>query len=159
MSDKVTRPTWTHVALPVADIERSIAFYTQVTPLVVVSRFENGDSLSAWLSNDQQADSPFVLVLAQFGPDLGKRFNLEPGKPIPTLAPFAHIGIELPSREDVDAAAERGKAMDCLRSPPSQRDAHVGYICSVFDPDGNVVEFSYDQKVYCFVREKWGNPA
>jgi catechol 2,3-dioxygenase-like lactoylglutathione lyase family enzyme/ketosteroid isomerase-like protein len=156
MSDKVTAPKWTHVALPVADIERSIEFYAQVTPLVVVSRFADGGNRSAWLSNDQQADSPFVLVLAQFGAELGKRFNFEPGKPIPTLAPFAHIGIELPSREDVDAAAERGKATGCLRSGPQQRDEHVGYICSLFDPDGNIVEFSYDQKVYSHVRQKWG---
>lgn len=32
----------------------------------------------------------------------------------------------------------------------------VGYICALTDPDGNVVEFSYGQKVFTSVREKWG---
>lgn len=154
MSDKLTEPRWTHVALPVADIERSIAFYTDLAPLVVVARFE-GENRSAWLSNEGQAETPFVLVLAQFSAEDGKRYKLEPGRPIPTLAPFAHIGIELPERADVDAVAERGKALGCWRAGPMQLDEHVGYICSLYDPDGNVIEFSHDQKVFSMVRRKW----
>ena len=159
MSDKVTSPKWTHVAIPVSDIERSIEFYTTVTPLVVVSRFNNNGNHSAWLSNDRQADSPFVLVIAQFSEEQGKRFNYTPGEPIATLAPFAHIGIEMPLKADVDRAAELGAKMGRLRMEPQQRDAHVGYICSLFDPDGNIVEFSWDQKVYTNVRALWGDGA
>ncbi len=161
-SDKVDRPRWTHIALPVADIERSIAFYTDMTPLVVVARFTDDDGTgnnSAWLSNDAQWENPFVLVLAQFSPEDGKRYNLVAGEPIATLAPFAHIGIELAAREDVDAIAERGQAIGCLRSLPRQLAAHVGYICSLTDPDGNVIEFSHDQKVYEMVRGKWRSEA
>jgi hypothetical protein len=36
---------------------------------------------------------------------------------------------------------------------------HIGYICSARDPDGNVVEFSYDQKVYATIRDLWGEPV
>ncbi len=32
----LTRPRWTHVAIPSSDLERSIDFYTQLAPLVVV---------------------------------------------------------------------------------------------------------------------------
>jgi hypothetical protein len=32
---------------------------------------------------------------------------------------------------------------------------HVGYICALRDPDGNVVEFSHDQKVFATVRALW----
>ncbi|WP_229736434.1 VOC family protein [Novosphingobium endophyticum] len=149
---------WTHLAFQVSDLERSLSFYTDVAPLVVVQRRESEGNKIGWLSNDKQVETPFVLVLAQFGPELSQRFNFEPGKPLPTLAPFAHIGIELPSREEVDAISELGAERGILRSPASQRDETVGYACSIFDPDGNVVEFSYDQKVYSTIRELWGSP-
>ena len=156
-TEKIDRPRWTHLALPVSDIERSIAFYTKVSPLVVVARFQDeatGNN-SAWLSNDGQGGSPFVLVLAQFSAEDGKRYGLVGGQPIATLAPFAHIGIELPAQADVDAVAALGDELGCLRSPPRRLAAHVGYICALTDPDGNVVEFSYDQQVYALVRQKW----
>lgn len=40
--------------------------------------------------------------------------------------------------------------------PPTQMPAPIGYICMLHDPDGNMVEFSWDQGVYTTVREKWG---
>ena len=57
---------WTHVALPVSDLDRSIDFYTALTPLVVVLRTEDDSGRGAWLSNDHQVASPFVLVLVEF---------------------------------------------------------------------------------------------
>jgi hypothetical protein len=32
---------------------------------------------------------------------------------------------------------------------------HIGYICAARDPDGNVIEFSYGQKVFTAVRQLW----
>ena len=37
----VTEPRWTHVALPVNDLDRSVAFFEALTPLVLVKRNEN----------------------------------------------------------------------------------------------------------------------
>ena len=34
--------------------------------------------------------------------------------------------------------------------------ATVGYICMLRDPDGNLVEFSWDQGVYAKARDIWG---
>jgi catechol 2,3-dioxygenase-like lactoylglutathione lyase family enzyme len=160
-ADRIDRHRWTHVALPVSDIERSIAFYTRVSPLVVVARFQDEASgnKSAWLSNDGQADSPFVLVLAQFSAEDGKRYGLVGSEPIATLTPFAHLGMELPAKEDVDAVAALGEEMGCLRTAPRLLGAHVGYICALTDPDGNVVEFSFAQQVYALVRQKWQGDA
>ena len=159
MPTKLTEARWTHIALPSCDLDAAIEFYTTMTPLVVVATHADDAGRNAWLSNDKQVDSPFVLVIAQFSEEQGKRFNYVPGEPIPTLAPFAHIGIEMPHKEDVDRAAELGAKMGRLRQGPQQRDAHVGYICSLFDPDGNVIEFSWDQKVYTNVRALWGDKA
>jgi lactoylglutathione lyase len=146
MARTLTQPRWTHVAIPVSDLDRSIEFYTALTPLVVVARNEDDSGRGAWLSNDRQVDSPFVLVLSE----------LDPGWPTRTLGPFAHLGIELPNKADVDAIAERARTMGVLEWEPQQLAEHIGYICAARDPDGNVVEFSWNQKVYARVQELWG---
>jgi lactoylglutathione lyase len=153
---KLTQPRWTHVAIPSTNIERSIEFYTAVTPLVLVAENKDESGRSAWLSNEGQVETPFVLVLAQLMPQVAAQFGIEEGKPHRTLGPFAHIGVELPNRADVDAVAERARAMGCLHWEPKDMAAHVGYICAVSDPDGNVIEFSHNQKVYETVRKLWG---
>jgi catechol 2,3-dioxygenase-like lactoylglutathione lyase family enzyme len=153
---QLTEPRWTHVALPVTDLDASIEFYTTVTPLVVVTRNTDENGRGVWLSNKNQVDSPFVLVLAEFKPEIGARFGIEKGKKATTLAPFAHIGIELPRREDVDAVAEKARAVGALEWEPMDMAEHIGYICAVKDPDGNTVEFSHNQKVYSTITELWG---
>jgi catechol 2,3-dioxygenase-like lactoylglutathione lyase family enzyme len=159
MVHALTEPRWTHVAIPVSDLERSIAFYTSLTPLVVVARHEDESGRGAWLSNDKQVESPFVLVLSEFVPEVAREFGMEPGRPTPVLAPFAHIGIELPNKSDVDAVAEQARAINALHWEPCQMQEHIGYICAAKDPDGNVVEFSWNQQVYARIQELWGAAA
>ena len=79
--------------------------------------------------------------------------------PQPIMAPFAHIGIEMPSKEMVDEIAARGEQAGCLTWPPTQMPDPIGYICALTDPDGNVIEFSYDQGVYEKAQEVWGSVA
>jgi lactoylglutathione lyase len=148
---RLTEARWTHVALPSGDLEASIEFYTTMTPLVVVDRFADEDGESVWLSNDKQVETPFVLVLVSFNADKGGKLGL--------LHPFAHIGIEVPNREDVDAIAEKAREAGTLHWEPRQMPAHVGYICALKDPDGNVIEISHDQKVFDSVRARWGGAA
>lgn len=148
---RLTEARWTHVALPTGNLDEAIAFYTSLTPLVVVERFADEAGESAWLSNDKQADSPFVLVLVSFDQDRGGRLGL--------LGPFAHLGIEVPTREDVDAIAARAREAGNLRWEPRDMPGPVGYICALEDPDGNVIEISHNQKVYELVRAKWGSGA
>jgi len=140
---------WTHVALPSGDLDKTIAFYTSLTPLVVVEEFADADGRSVWLSNPGQSATPFVLVFVAFTKDNGGQLGL--------LHPFAHIGIEVPNREDVDAMAEKARALDSLHWEPRDMGGQVGYICALKDPDGNVVEISHNQKVFESVRRLWGN--
>lgn len=150
MSDtRLTEARWTHVALPCGDLDASIDFYTSMTPLVVVERFQDADGESAWLSNDKQAETPFVLVLVSFTKDKGGKLGL--------LHPFAHLGMEVPERGDVDAIAEKARVAGVLHWEPQDMPGPVGYICALKDPDGNVIEISHNQKVFELVRAKWGN--
>jgi lactoylglutathione lyase len=145
----LTSARWTHVALPSGDLDKSIDFYTSITPLVIVERFKDADGESVWLSNDQQVETPFVLVLVSFNKDKGGQLGL--------LTPFAHLGIEVPNRSDVDEIADRARELGCLHWEPRQMPDPVGYICALKDPDGNVVEISHDQQVYNSVQRIWGN--
>jgi catechol 2,3-dioxygenase-like lactoylglutathione lyase family enzyme len=146
------RSTWTHIALCVTDIDKSIEWYERFTHLKLLQRGQDKDGKNAWLGDSTQADSPFVLVLGQFFE------GHDPFAPAPHLpmGPFAHIGIELPTKEAVDEVAARAKAEGCLGLGPIQLPKQIGYVCFIKDPDGNTVEFSHDQGVYEKAREVWG---
>lgn len=139
---------WTHIALPSSDLDATIAWYERFTPLVLLDRREDADGQSAWLSHEGQIDNPFVLVLVMFWRNQGN--------PQAIMAPFAHIGIEVPQRADVERIAEQARAASCLSWEPQDMPPPVGYICAITDPDGNVIEISHDQGVFAKVREVWG---
>jgi catechol 2,3-dioxygenase-like lactoylglutathione lyase family enzyme len=142
---------WTHIALPSSDLDASIAWYEAFTPLRLLARREDADGQSAWLAHEGQVENPFVLVLVMFWKDKGR--------PQPMLAPFAHIGIEMPERTDVDRIAALGREAGCLTWEPQDMPDPIGYICAIKDPDGNVIEISHDQGVYDTVQQVWGSSA
>lgn len=146
------RQRWTHLALLVKDIDASIAWYEEYTHLEELARNQDAMGRGAWMGDRTQADQPFILVMAEFFEGKDPFAPAEHGK----LAPFAHIGIEVTSREAVEKIAEKAKEAGCLALPPTQMPAPVGYICFLSDPDGNMVEFSFDQGVYETAREVWG---
>lgn len=146
-------PRWTHTALRVADIDATIDWYLEFTPLELLDRREDDDGYGAWLGHSDSGEFPFILVIAQFFPD---RDPFAP-TPITGSGPFNHLGIEMPDREGVDEVARRAEAAGCLAMPPTDMPDPIGYICMLRDPDDNLVEFSYDQGVYEKVREVWGN--
>jgi len=148
-------PRWTHVALRVGDIDRSIAWYGEMTPLELLDRRSDEFGHGAWLGQPGSPDHPFILVLAQFFAASDPYGDT----PLATLRPFAHLGIELTERGDVDAIARRAEDTGCLAMAPTQLPEPVGYVCMVTDPDGNLVEFSHDQGVFAKARQLWGEAA
>lgn len=149
------RPTearWTHIAWRVSDIDAMIDWYEAFTPLELLDRREDEAGYGAWLGHSDQSDRPFILVLAQFFPDKDPFGASEMAK----MAPFNHVGIELPTKAAVDDIARRGEEAGCLAMPAQMMPPPIGYICMLNDPEGNLVEYSYDQGVYETARERWG---
>lgn len=143
---------WTHIALRVSDMDATIAWYEEFTPLELIDRREDEAGYGAWLGMPGKTNNPFILVLAQFFPDMDP-FG---AAPIATLSPFAHLGMELSSKEAVDEMAEKAEAHGCLGMPPTMMPPPIGYITMLKDPDGNTVEFSWDQGVYATLHDRWG---
>ena len=151
-SIRPSRTTWTHIALAVKDLDASIAWYEAFTHLRLLTRGEDQDGRHAWLGDPVQTASPFILVLGQFFE------GHDPFAPAvhPPMGPFAHIGIEAASKTAVDEIAAQAKQAGCLAFGPKQMTRQIGYVCFIKDPDGNTIEYSYDQGVYEKAREVWG---
>lgn len=157
---EMSAPRWTHVALPVRDVERSVRFFEELTPLVVVQRTDNDTMRGAWLSNDGQVDTPFVLVLGEFKGDAGAAVGITKDTPLSMLNPWAHLGMEFPSRDEVDAVASTARRLGLdIAWGPVDMGGDVGYTLGIVDPDGNTLEFTHDQKVFARVRALWGTPT
>jgi len=138
----------THIALPVRDLDATLAFYERYTTLVNIhERMDPQTGLrSVWLANQRDITAGaarFVIVLicgklptAVTG-DIKEEYGF--------LRSISHLGISLDSRDDVDRVAAMAKEDGCLLLGPMYRNEVVGYICIVTDPDGNNVEFSVEQ--------------
>jgi lactoylglutathione lyase len=125
--------TWTHVALSVSDLERSVGFYREVCGLAVVRdrRLEGGRTV--WLgypSAGDDEDPSFVLVL-------------DPAATRPSTVD--HLGFECSTRELVDEKARLGAELGILVGPPKDSGGSVGYWVMLRDPDGHQVEFAHGQ--------------
>jgi catechol 2,3-dioxygenase-like lactoylglutathione lyase family enzyme len=116
------------VALPVTDLERSVAFYASYAAMRVVHR----RSGVVWLSDRTR---PFVIVL------------IESQDVADPLRPIAHLGVGCASREDVDALCRRAREDEVLLAGPFDYGPPVGYWAFLRDPDGHTLEISHGQDV------------
>lgn len=124
-----------HVALPVSDLDRAIAFYQRYAHFEVVHRREREEGHGvAWLSD---LSRPFVVVLLEAGEVAGN------GR----LGGWAHLGVGCVSSAEVDrrlaeAAAEGHEIVGPIDDGPP-----VGYWGIIVDPDGHNLELAYGQQV------------
>jgi catechol 2,3-dioxygenase-like lactoylglutathione lyase family enzyme len=126
---------FTHVALPVTDLDASIAFYREYTRLRVVHRRAQAVDKSrdiAWLGDGTRA---FVLVLSEAS-TVERR-----------LGPFAHLGVACAGRDEIEQLCALAKSAGCLREEPRDTGGPAGYLAVLDDPDGHTLELSYGQEV------------
>ncbi len=124
----------THVALPVADVDKSIEFYATYAGMQVIHRRVDAatDVAVVWLSDFTR---PFAIVLIQAGS-------------VQTiLSPIAHLGVGCKSREDVDILCEKAKQEGVLIQPQQDSGYPIGYWAFLRDPDGHTLELSYGQEI------------
>lgn len=124
----------THIALPVVDMERSLAFYAKYADMKVVHRRIDSSTGSdvAWISDRTR---PFVIVLI-------KSEQVENA-----LLPMAHLGVGCPSRDDVDRLCNEARAEGILLEGPTDSGPPVGYWALIGDPDKHTLEVSFGQEV------------
>jgi catechol 2,3-dioxygenase-like lactoylglutathione lyase family enzyme len=124
----------THVALTVADPERSIDFYSRYARMEVVHRRQDestGRSV-VWLSDRTR---PFVIVL------------IEAVRVDATLSGFAHLGIGCRERAEVDRLLALAREEGRPNLGPFDSGYPVGYWGFIVDPDGHNLELSHGQEV------------
>jgi catechol 2,3-dioxygenase-like lactoylglutathione lyase family enzyme len=127
------KPALTHLALGVADLDRTVDFYRRHVGLHVVHEREDAGVRVIWLS--ERAERPdFVLVLL-------------PSTRADGSGTLMHLGFAVASRAEVDAAADAARAEGVLAIEPVYAGPVVGYFCMLRDPDGNLVEFSHGQPI------------
>ena len=124
----------THIALPVADVEASVAFYSKYARMSVVHRRKDSESEGevVWVSDRTR---PFVIVL------------IGVGRVEHPLRPWAHLGVGCESREEVDRLCGEAKAEGSLLMGPTDSGYPVGYWALLSDPDGHTLELSFGQEV------------
>jgi catechol 2,3-dioxygenase-like lactoylglutathione lyase family enzyme len=118
----------THIALPVGDLDESIAFYAEYAAMQVVHRRKG----VVWLSDKTR---PFVIVLMETG-----------DVPHPLRSP-AHLGVACESRAEIDRLSARARTQERLLEGPLDFGPPVGYWAFIGDPDGHVLEVSHGQDV------------
>jgi lactoylglutathione lyase len=148
--DTTAPPTLlTHIALPVRDLDATLAFYERYTTLVNIHQRQDPETglRTVWLANERDVDAAgtarFVIVLicgslpTKVTGDIKEEYGF--------LRSISHLGLSLGSRQEVDRVADLAREEGCLLLGPMYRNEVVGYICIVTDPDGNNLEFSVEQ--------------
>lgn len=124
----------THIALPVSNIDKSIAFYSKYARMQVVHRRTDRTTSSdvVWLCD---LTRPFVIVL------------IEMAKVDNPLAPIAHLGVACESREEIDRLCQEARSDGLLRDGPKDDGYPIGYWAFISDPDSHTLEISYGQDI------------
>lgn len=123
---------FTHVALPVTDLDASVAFYRDFARMVVVHQRTGHDGVRvAWISDRTR---PFVVVLLE--------------RPVDhVLGGWGHLGIGLGSPQEVDDVLAAAAAQGFTVVGPVDSGAPVGYWGFIEDPDGHNLEVAHGQEV------------
>jgi catechol 2,3-dioxygenase-like lactoylglutathione lyase family enzyme len=130
----------THIALPVSNVDASIAFYSKYARMQVVHRRTDRTTKSdvAWISD---LTRPFAIVLIEV-PKVGNQ-----------LLPIAHLGVACENRQEMDYLCDLARSDDLFIKEPKDDGYPVGYWAFIRDPDGHTLEISYGQEIGFTIEE------
>ena len=123
----------THMALRCRDTTVTAKFYEAVCGMSIVHE-RDGDEMPVYWVSARPLGVDFVLVLLSGG-EQGSAPRMD------------HLGFTVETREHVDRVAERARELGILEYEPQDSGPPVGYWTMIRDPDGNLVEFSFDQDI------------
>ncbi|MBE9211490.1 VOC family protein [Plectonema cf. radiosum LEGE 06105] len=125
---------FTHIALPVTNIDKSINFYSTYAEMQVIHRRIDAETgvIVAWLSDGTR---PFAIVLIQTDSVHS------------ILSPIAHLGVGCKSREHMNTLCEKAQEEGVLLEEPKDSGYPIGYWAFLQDPDGHTLELSYGQEI------------
>ncbi|MEO0982543.1 MAG: VOC family protein [Pseudomonadota bacterium] len=123
---------FTHIALVCTDAEATIEFYQRYAGFRVIHDRTDDGTRVFWLSDLRR---PFAIVF------------LEAAEPEAPLGPFAHLGVCVESRAEVDRLVGLAKGEGRTVAGPNDYGPPVGYWAFIQDPDGHNLELSYGQTV------------
>ncbi len=138
---------FSHIAIFVEDLDRSIDFYSRFGGFTVKNRrTESSGASVAWL-NDAHSEFFLVMVQPTRWPWRRRLHKLV----CRWLPPLNHFGVSLPSRAEVDSRCAVAVGEGCLRQQPRDMGPPVGYYGLIRDPDGNDLEVSHGQEMVGFL--------
>ena len=138
------------IVLIVDDVRPSARFYEEVVGLTPET---HATDAWAWFWAGEPGQ-PRRIALHR------GRLGFEEHSPHPEGQRWGHVHFALHvPREDLAAAGDRVRARGVEVFGPLRLDWMNAIALYFYDPDGNLVEFSYDQGVYEKVREVWGKNA
>jgi catechol 2,3-dioxygenase-like lactoylglutathione lyase family enzyme len=127
------RPTLTHVALHVPELQPCVDFYRDFCGMQVIHERAGKGEKIVWMAEPGK-EHQFIFVIMPGGTDRQLAAN-----------DYSHFGFAVDSRERVEQVARQAAEAGCLIWPPRDEPYPVGYYCGLRDPAGNYVEFSYGQ--------------
>lgn len=139
---QVSRPTPSHFGIYVTDLERMVAFYTEVFDLTITDRGVGRTFKNTLVFTSASPDQHHQLVIASGRP------------PEATFSTVMQISFVVPSIQHLREATARAEA----RGATEVRGLNHGNALSVYlrDPEGNTVEIYVDTPFY--VAQPHGDP-
>ena len=109
------KPSLTHLALHVKDLDACIEFYQSYCEMQVIHQRTSHDQQVVWLAEEGR-EKDFILVVFPGGPGRDQ-----------SEKDFSHLGFALGSRKSVNAIAERAREEGILAWEPKEEPYPVGY--------------------------------
>ncbi len=137
----VSRPTPAHFGIYVTDVEKMVAFYTEVFGLTVTDRGEGRTFKNTLVFMSASADQHHQLVIAS-------------GRPVGSASTVMQISFLVPSIQSLRDLWKKAEACGATNI----RGLNHGNALSVYflDPEGNAVEMYVDTPFY--VSQPHGDP-
>jgi lactoylglutathione lyase len=127
-------PEWHHVLFKVKDADQSIRFYSEYLGMGAVLDQKDADGKRwVWMRFSENPYAPLLVFLED-----------TQLKTIPAASnSLQHFSFRVADMKPVEEISTKAKAGNCLKEAANYGGHMKGYFCVVSDPDGNLLEFSY----------------